>query len=284
MNQIRLKENGGSGDRRSGGRKGSLANSFAPKGKMARQNRLILSTLAFLLILGAWAFLSYSGKVDALFMPTPGDTVKKGYQMFAESGFLTDIGMTVSRVMIGFAVAAIVAIPLGILIGTYAPISAFIEPVVSFVRYLPASAFIPLFILWIGIDENEKIAIIILGSLPQLVLMIANDIKSVDMSLIEVSYTLGTNKANVLWKVILPRSLPSILDSLRIVLGWAWTYVIVAEMVGASSGIGYMILQSQRMLSISKIFVGILVIGIIGLVVDVVFKWLYRVLFPWNED
>lgn len=262
----------------------SLLNSFAPKGHIARSNRLVLSTLAFVLVIAVWSVLSYSGKVDPLFMPTPGATLQKCCQMFIQSDFLTDIGMTVSRVMIGFAIAAVVAIPLGILIGTYAPVSAFFEPLISFVRYLPASAFIPLFILWIGIDENEKIAIIILGSLPQLVLMIANDIKNVDMSLIEVSYTLGTNKANVLWKVILPRSLPSILDSLRIVLGWAWTYVIVAEMVGASSGIGYMILQSQRMLSISKIFVGILIIGIIGLIVDVVFKWLYRALFSWNEN
>lgn len=262
----------------------SLLNSFAPKGSIAKTHRLVLSTLAFILILAVWAALSCSGKVDPLFMPTPGATLSKGFQMFIQSDFLADIGMTVSRVMIGFVIAALISIPLGILIGTYAPVSAFLGPVISFVRYLPASAFIPLFILWIGIGENEKIAIIILGSLPQLVLMIANDIKSVDMSLIEVSYTLGTNKANVLWKVILPRSLPSILDSLRIVLGWAWTYVIVAEMVGASSGIGYMILQSQRMLSISKIFVGILIIGIIGLIVDVVFKWLYRVLFPWNEN
>jgi NitT/TauT family transport system permease protein len=264
-------------------KKHTLAQAFTPKGNIKKKYTVILSIIAFALILIVWSVLSYSGKVDPLFMPTPGDTVYRGYQMFAESNFMNDILMTVSRVMSGFAIAALISIPLGILIGTYAPVSAFLESVFSFIRYMPASAFIPLFILWIGIGENEKVAIIILGSLPQLVLMIANDIKSVDASLIEVSYTLGTSKADVLWKVILPKSLPSILDTLRIVLGWAWTYVIVAEMVGASSGIGYMILQSQRMLSISKIFVGILTIGFIGLLVDLIFKWLYRVLFSWNE-
>lgn len=184
--------------------------------------------------------------------------------------------------MAGFLIAAVVAIPLGILIGVYAPVSAALDPVLSFLRYLPASAFIPLFILWIGIDEEEKIAVIILGSISQLILMIAQSTREISKSLIEVSYTLGTTRTNVIWKVILPKTMPSIVDTLRIVLGWAWTYIIVAELVGASSGIGYMIIQSQRMLNTARIFVGILTIGVIGLVVDLIFKWLNRRLFPWN--
>ncbi len=98
----------------------------------------------------------------------------------------------------------------------------------------------------------------------------------------EVSYTLGTSKKSVLWKIILPGAMPAILDSLRMVLGWAWTYVTVAEMIGASSGIGFIIIQSQRMMSVANIFVGILSIGIIGLIFDYIFKWLGKKLFPWN--
>lgn len=112
--------------------------------------------------------------------------------------------------------------------------------------------------------------------------MIANDIRNVDQSLIEVSYTLGTNTLNVLWKVILPKSLPDIMNTIRIVLGWAWTYVIVAELVGASSGIGFSILQAERTFQIDRIFVGILILGIIGLIVDTVLTLLNKILFAWN--
>ncbi|MGG3771746.1 ABC transporter permease [Heyndrickxia faecalis] len=112
--------------------------------------------------------------------------------------------------------------------------------------------------------------------------MVAAATKSVQSELIDVSYTLGTTKANVLWHVILPASMPSIMSSLRMILGWTWTYIIVTELVGASSGIGYVIIQSQRMLNTANIFVGILVIGLIGLIFDYIFKWLTKLLFPWS--
>lgn len=255
---------------------------FQPKGKIKQNTAMILGIVAFLLILILWSGLSYGKMVDPLFLPTPTATLQASLQLFS-SGFWTDIGMTVFRVMTGFIIAAVVAIPLGVLIGTYAPISAFFEPVFSFVRYMPASAFIPLFIFWIGIGESEKVAIIILGSLPQLVLMTATNIRNVHSSLIEVSYTLGTNRKNVLWKVILPKAMPDITDTLRIVLGWAWTYVIVAEMVGASSGIGFKILQAQRTVDVGKIFVGILILGLIGLIIDNLLLFLNKKLYPWNE-
>ena len=114
--------------------------------------------------------------------------------------------------------------------------------------------------------------------------MVATNVRNVPMSMIEVSYTLGTSKADVLWKIILPKSLPDIVDSLRTVLGWAWTYIIVAELVGASSGIGYMIIQSQRMMNTSRIFVGILTIGLIGMIIDIVFKLAHDHFFYWNKE
>lgn len=263
-------------------RGGGLKAAFAPKGRISKGAALCLGVLAFLLILLVWSGITYGGLVDELFVPTPGKTLAAMLTMFS-GDFWGDIGITVIRVMGGFLIAAVAAIPLGVLVGTYAPVASFLEPVFSFVRYMPASAFIPLFIFWIGLGENEKMAIIILGSLPQLVLMVAGNIRGVERDLIEVSYTLGTNQANVLWKVIFPRALPSIVDTLRIVLGWAWTYVIVAEIVGASSGIGFTILQAQRTVQVDKIFVGILTLGFIGLIVDNVLLWLSKKLFPWRE-
>lgn len=259
-----------------------LKKAFSPKESIGKTTAAVLGISVFAVVFLVWYIITKTGMVDSMFLPSPMDTVKSGISLFTEQGFLNDIKYTILRVMGGFLIAALIAVPLGILIGIYAPISAFFEPLFSFVRYLPASAFIPLFILWIGIDEKEKIAVIILGSLPQLVLMIATTMKSVSKDLIEVSYTLGASKFSVAWKIILPKSAPQILDDLRIVLGWAWTYIIVAEMVGASEGIGYRIIQSQRMLNTSKIFVGILCIGLIGLIFDVILKKLRKLLFPWD--
>jgi len=259
----------------------AINNSFTPQESISKRAYVMIAICAFLIILIVWFSLTQLGLVKEQFLPKPVNTIKAGIMLFTNNGFLVDIGVTMCRVLIGFVISVIVAVPLGILVGTYAPIEAFIEPVMSFMRYLPVTAFIPLFILWIGIDETEKVAVIIMGSLPQLLLMVAVDTRKVQHDLIEVSYTLGTNKKNVLWKIIFPSAMPYILDSLRMILGWAWTYVTVAEMIGASSGIGYMIIKSQRMLSVGKIFVGILTIGIIGLTFDFIFKGISKLLFPW---
>lgn len=258
-----------------------VGESFTPQQGLSTKIYTTIGLFSFILIIVTWTIMSAFELVNPVFLPSALKTIRAGIVLFAK-GYVTDIGVTTIRVFMGFLVSIVVAVPLGILIGTYSPIEALIEPVMSFVRYLPVTAFIPLFILWIGIDESEKIAVIIMGSLPQLILMVAVDTKKVQHDLIEVSYTLGTSKTNVIWKIIFPAAMPSILDSLRMVLGWAWTYVTVAEMIGASSGIGFMIIQSQRMMSVANIFVGILSIGIIGLVFDCIFKWLGKVLFPWN--
>lgn len=259
-----------------------LRGAFTPKGGIPGRAGLALSVCSFVILLALWWYITARELVNPMFVPTPADTARAAVDM-VQRGFLEDIWVTVYRVMAGFVIAAAVAVPLGIFVGTYAPVSAFFQPMFSFIRYMPASAFIPLFIFWIGIGEEEKIAIIILGSLPQLVLMVANNIRTVGLPLIEASYTLGTNRANVLWKIILPRACPDIVDTLRIVLGWAWTYVIVAELVGASSGIGFTILQSQRSVAVDQIFVSILTLGLIGLLVDNILIVLNRILFPWNE-
>ncbi|CAM3224076.1 ABC transporter permease [Sporolactobacillus spathodeae] len=259
-----------------------VSQAFTPKAEIKHTTYLVLGVFGFLLVLAVWSLLTYGKLVDNFFLPTPSETFQSGISLFTQLDFTGDVAVTIYRVMTGFVLAAIVAVPLGIMLGVYKPIEGFLEPLMSFVRYLPASAFIPLFILWIGVSETQKIAVIFMGSFPQLILMVAAATKNVADDLIDVSYTLGTSKKAVLWHVILPASMPAIMSSLRMILGWAWTYIIVAELVGASSGIGYMIIQSQRMLNTSNIFVGILTIGVIGLIFDYVFKWLSRLLFPWS--
>jgi NitT/TauT family transport system permease protein len=185
--------------------------------------------------------------------------------------------------MMGFIIAAIIGVPIGLIMGTFKVAEAFTEPVVGFVRYMPASAFIPLFILWLGIGDIEKIAIIFVGSFFQLVLMVAVVAKNVHKDMLETAYTLGAKRFQVIRKVLLPASLPGIVDTLRIIVGWAWTYIIVAELVASASGIGYMIISSQRMLRTGNIIFGILTIGMLGLLTDFFSKWLYNKLFPWVE-
>jgi NitT/TauT family transport system permease protein len=197
-------------------------------------------------------------------------------------GFAFDIGMTVWRVLGGFAIAAALALPLGVLMGTYKPIEAFFEPFVSFARYLPASAFIPLLILWAGIGEAQKLAVIFIGSFFQLVLMIAVTVSNTRRDLVEAAYTLGVSDRGLIRRVLIPGAAPEIAETLRMVLGWAWTYVIVAELIGSSSGIGHMIIDSQALLATGQIIFGIIVIGVIGLISDFLFKWGNRRLFPWS--
>ena len=242
---------------------------------------LALSSFAFFLIL--WSILTYGRFVDPLFLPSPGRVFQAGVDLFLELEFTIDILNSVYRVMMGFIIAAMIGVPIGLIMGTFKVAEAFTEPVVGFIRYMPASAFIPLFILWLGIGDIEKIAIIFVGSFFQLVLMVAVVAKNVHKDMLETAYTLGAKRFQVIWKVLLPASLPGIVDTLRIIVGWAWTYIIVAELVASASGIGYMIISSQRMLRTGNIIFGILTIGMLGLLTDFFSKWLYHKLFPWVE-
>ncbi len=256
---------------------------LSPREPIPKSLYLILALSSFAFFLIVWSILTYGGLVDPLFLPSPGRVFQAGVDLFVELGFTTDILNSVYRVMLGFVVAALMGVPLGLLMGTFKVAEALTEPVVGFIRYMPASAFIPLFILWLGIGDIEKIAIIFVGSFFQLVLMVAVVAKNVHKDMLETAYTLGAKRFQVIWKVLLPASLPGIVDTLRIIVGWAWTYIIVAELVASASGIGYMIISAQRMLRTGNIIFGILTIGILGLITDYFFKWLYNRLFPWVE-
>ena len=256
---------------------------LSPREPIPKSLYLVLALSSFAFFLIVWSILTYGGLVDPLFLPSPGRVFQAGVDLFVELGFTTDILNSVYRVMLGFIVAALIGVPLGLFMGTFKVAEAFTEPVVGFIRYMPASAFIPLFILWLGIGDIEKIAIIFVGSFFQLVLMVAVVAKNVHKDMLETAYTLGAKRFQVIWKVLLPASLPGIVDTLRIIVGWAWTYIIVAELVASASGIGYMIISAQRMLRTGNIIFGILTIGILGLITDYFCKWLYNRLFPWVE-
>jgi NitT/TauT family transport system permease protein len=254
---------------------------FEPLKPVSRASRVILGAVFFVVFLGGWSIVTWGGFIDPMFLKTPLDTLTTGYALFAEFGFHKDVGITLFRVVGGFVLAALVAVPLGILMGAFKPVEAFFEPFVSFARYLPASAFIPLLILWAGIGEAEKLLVIFIGSVFQVILMVAGVVGSTRKDLVEAAYTLGADASGIVKRVMLPGAAPQIAEALRLVLGWAWTYVIVAELVGAETGIGHMIMDSQRMLDTGQMIFGIFLIGVIGLVTDFAFKWANRKLYPW---
>ena len=254
-----------------------------PLQPVAPGTRVALGIAFFVLFFAVWAVATLGGFVQKTFLADPVTMLKSGWVLLTEMDFAEDIGMTVWRVLGGFAIAAALALPLGVAMGAWKPVEAFFEPFVSFARYLPASAFIPLLILWAGIGEAQKLAVIFIGSFFQLVLMVAVVVGNTRRDLVEAAYTLGSTDASLVRRVLIPGAAPEIAEILRMVLGWAWTYVIVAELIGASSGIGHMITDSQALLATDQIIFGILVIGLIGLVSDMVFKAVNRRLFPWAQ-
>ncbi len=256
---------------------------FTPLQPVSPHARWLLGLAFFVLFVLGWAGFTLGGFVSPTFLASPLTMAREGWLLFTEYNFIHDIGMTVWRVFGGFILASVLAVPLGIAMGAYKGVEAFFEPFVSFCRYLPASAFIPLLILWAGIGEMQKILVIFIGSFFQLVLMVAVTVGGARRDLVEAAYTLGASDRGIIRRVLIPGAAPGIAETLRLVLGWAWTYVIVAELIGSSSGIGHMITDSQALLNTGQIIFGIIVIGLIGLVSDFVFKAVNRKLFAWSS-
>ncbi len=242
---------------------------------------LALAVAGLIVPLVGWALLSASGHVDAVFMPGPAKVLGRIGDWWTEDNLLGDAGISIMRVVVGWALAALVALPLGLFIGTWRAVQALLEPLTDFIRYMPAVAFVPLVMLWVGIDEGAKVAIIFIGTFFQMVLMVAEDVRRVPMAQIEAAQTMGATRAEVIEQVIVPSAKPALLDTLRITMGWAWTYLVVAELVAANSGLGFAILKAQRFLQTDKIFAGILLIGLIGLAIDQMFRFVHRRAFPW---
>ncbi len=183
----------------------------------------------------------------------------------------------------GFVISSVAGVPLGLLCGTYSALSRLNEPFVEFFRYLPAPAFGALAVAILGIYDGPKIAVIVIGTFFQQVLVIANTTRKLDTALIEAALTLGTKSWKLLTKVVIPGVLPDLYRDQRILLGWAWTYLIVAELIGTTSGITWFITQQARYQHFANVYAAIIIIGIIGLGTDIVLGLLGRRLFPWDR-
>ncbi len=259
-----------------------MADVLRPHEPVTRRTYLSGVALSVAVIAIVWGVLSYGGIVPPLFLPSPSDVVRAAAALVQQGNLLVHMRASLSVIVTGWVLAVVVAVPVGILMGTLKFVEALLEPVVDFVRYLPVSAMIPLLILYIGIGTAEKVAVIFIGTFFQLVLLIADVSANVSKDLLDSAYTLGARRRTVFSRVLVPATLPGVMDNLRITMGWAWTYLIVAELVSADRGLGYLILDSMRGLYTDRIFVGLFVIGLLGLTFDLIFKWLHRTLLPWS--
>jgi len=240
-----------------------------------------VSTTVLLIIL-SWSVLTYGGLVPQLFLPAPTDVIRAAVALVREGSLQIHTMASLTVILTGWALAVLIAVPLGILMGTLKLVEALVEPIINFVRYLPVSALIPLLILYIGIGTAEKVAVVFIGTFFQLVLLVSDVSANVSKDLLDSAYTLGAKRRAVFGRVLLPATLPGVMDNLRITMGWAWTYLVVAELVASDRGLGYMILDSMRGLFTDRIFVGLFTIGLLGLIFDHIFKWLHKALLPWS--
>lgn len=254
---------------------------FAIRTPIPRAARWTLMALSLAIPLLAWVALGATEVVSPTFLPSPRAAITAGLEMARSDELFADLWATVRRILYGFGLAVLVSVPLGIVMGTFRAGQALFEPVIGLVRYLPATAFIPLLLIWLGTDEAPKIALLFIGTLFFNTLMTADVVRRVPGPLIDVSYTLGARRGEVLRKVIVPHALPGMIDAIRVNAAAAWNFVVVAELVGSTVGLGRRITQAQRFLQTDKIFAVLIVIALLGVLIDLALRMLRNLVGRW---
>ncbi len=227
---------------------------------------------------------------NPIYLPAPHQVAQAFYTAFitepkrrSEQWLHESLWESIQVIFWGFVLSSLFGVPLGILAGTYDLMSRLSEPFIEFFRYLPAPAFGALAVAILGIHHAPKIAIIFIGTFFQQVLVIANTTRKLDPALLEAAQTLGARRLSLLFRVVIPGIITDLYKDMRILLGWAWTYLIVAELIGTSSGITWFITQQARYKNFDNVFAAIMMIGIIGLTTDLILAWLGRRMFPWQQ-
>lgn len=244
----------------------------------------MLASVAPALLLIAWCLATYGPHaVSSDFLPSPTDVLAGMSELFNKYELGLAIWTSTRRIMFAFLLAASVAFPLGVLMGSFDAINRLLEPIVAPLRYMPISAFIPLLILWCGIYETEKVAFLFLGVFVYLLPVVVNAVRAVPEELVDTALTLGATKFDVIRTVLVPAALPEIVDSFRVMNAISWTYVILAEAVNADHGLGYMVELARTHQKMSWAFAGLLVIGGIGLTTDFLIRTTSAFIFSWRE-
>lgn len=243
----------------------------------------VLGVIGAVAFFGIWEAGHYATPESGQrFLPAVEEVLGRLRYLFAEKNFLGDVLISCMRIFGSFFVASSVAIPLGILMGCFGNFKALVNPTVSGWRYLPAASFIPLLLVWFGPSETAKMGLLFLGVVFFLVAMVLDNTEAVQRELIEAALTMGASRKRIVIEVVLPAAAPAIIDSMRTMIAVGWTYLVIAEIVGAQAGIGAVMMRAGRFLHVDIIMAGILMIGILGVLTDITFRIASRLLFPWN--
>jgi NitT/TauT family transport system permease protein len=243
----------------------------------------MLGVAGFAIVLVLWFGLSARELVDPVFLPSPRAVADAALAALGDENLWLDFRASVLRVTAGFVLAALVGIPVGLCMGGFKTFEGLLQPLTEFVRYIPVPALIPIFMVVFGIDELSKVMLIWVGTFFQLSLMVADEVRRVPYELLQVSYTLGASRGEVVRLVLWRAAMPGIFDALRLCNGWAWTYLVVAELVAANEGLGFRVLKFSRFLQTPRIWVYLLLLGVIGLGLDLLFRRINRRLFHWAD-
>ncbi|MFZ4517509.1 MAG: ABC transporter permease [Microthrixaceae bacterium] len=253
------------------------------RGDISPAWRITLATVGVLAILAAWTLAANSIESGGALLPSPGATVTALEKMWTEGTLLTDLWASAERILIGYSISVAIGVVVGIAIGSFATFEALLEAPFGFLRYIPATALTPLFLLWLGIGESPKIWLIVVGTVFFNILMVADVARAVPRELLNASYTLGAGRRRILRRVILPHSVPGIVDVARINLAAAWLMLVVAELLAAEEGLAYQIVRAQRFRAVDTMFALLIVFGIIGLVSDLFLRWFRNRVAPWDR-
>jgi NitT/TauT family transport system permease protein len=244
----------------------------------------VLIGMSLLVPLTVWTIISSMQLVPSTFLPTPWAVIEAGFKMFTEANLLLDVMSSSGRVLAGFVAAAVIGVPIGLAMGTFYSMDSLFAPLVGTVRYMPVTGFVPLIVIWVGLGEPSKILIVMLGVVLYNAIMVADAVKFIPNEMINVAYTMGANRWNVVWEVIIPATFPSVLDTLRVNISGAWNFLVIAELLAAQNGLGFKIIQAQRFFQTEKVLFCIVLIGAIGLVIDYILKWVSHILTPWADQ
>lgn len=244
----------------------------------------ILRIVSVVLPVILWWLLSVSGLVNPKFLPSPPDVISALGRLWEKGFFLDDLQASIFRVGTGFFLASLLSVPLGISMGAFAAVRSLLEPIIGIVRYMPAPAFIPLLIIYMGLDEAPKIALIFIGVVFFNTLMIMDAVKFVPKHLLEATYTLGGSRWQTLMQVITPYVVPNILDAFRINMAAAWNLVVVAELIAANEGLGKRIAIAQRFFRTDEIFAYLIILGVIGFLADLTLRTILKTTCKWAVD
>jgi NitT/TauT family transport system permease protein len=265
-------------------RRGRRSTFWRIRDDIPRRLELSLVVLSLLLPLLIWTAIYASGQVSRIFLPSPWESAQAGYEMLTSGDLLKDTRASSQRVFLGFGIGLLFAVPIGLGMGTFRSVRALFEPMIGMVRYAPATAFIPLLLIWLGIGEDPKIALVVIGTVFFNTVMIANVVWQVPAELIKASQTLGAGSFGVFRRVIFPYAVPGMIDTFRVNLAAAWNLIVVAEVLAADEGLGFRIVRAGKFLNVEQIFVAIAVIGVIGVGTDIGLRILRDRLAPWSQE